>query len=114
MPHKEEDGGKELEREKARAKGKGKYNGKGKGKGKGWGKSKGKRKGWGKSKEAPVPKELKGLSATTKAGAPKCFRWSLESGCKNAQGGQTCWKGLHVCMKCGSSTHGAHACKDKK
>ena len=101
---------------KGKGKGKGKrkrtHNSKGYGKGKGWGKSKKGRKGWGKYKDTPLPKELQGLNANTKAGDPKCIGWNMQSGCNQAPGGQRCWKGLHVCMKCGSSTHGAHACKD--
>jgi hypothetical protein len=103
-----------------KGKGKGKVKGKGKrtyskgyGKGKGWGKSKKGKKGWGKRKGTPLPKELQGLNPNTKAGDPKCIGWNMPSGCNQAPGGQHCWKGLHVCMKCGSSTHGAHACKEK-
>ena len=91
-----------------KAKGKGKHKGKsgGKGKAKG-GKAKGKGK---KGKSGAVPKELIGLSPTTRAGAPICFPCQSKWGCQHAKGGQTCWKGLHVCMKCGACDHGAFNC----
>ena len=99
---------------KGKGKGKGKsWKGKGKGKFKGsWGGRKGKGKGGYKS-GGKVPKELKGLAPTTKAGARKCFDWNMKCGCKHAKGGKACWNGLHVCMKCGAADHGAEDCPKK-
>ena len=72
------------------------------GKGKGGNKNK---KGKG---EGRMPRELVGLKAE-KNGVPLCFDFNL-AGCSKAGNGSRCGRGLHVCMKCGSSTHGARGC----
>ena len=60
-----------------------------------------------------VPKELEGLRTRTNKGQNICFMCNLEAGCPNARWGQSCYKGLHVCMKCGGGAHGAHNCQKK-
>ena len=59
----------------------------------------------------PLPKELQGLSPTL-GGKRVCFAFNLD-GC---HGGNNCEKGLHACMRCGASNHGARskACPKKR
>ena len=57
----------------------------------------------------PVPTELVGLSPRSKDGAPICFAFNLK-GCHAATTDNKCPKGLHVCMRCGSSAHGGAKC----
>lgn len=65
------------------------------------------------SKQTAVPAALKGLDPN-RDGAPLCFDFSLAHGCKretwSTSKGVQCEKGLHLCMRCGSADHGAHAC----
>ena len=93
--------------------GKGKKGGKGS-KGSKGGKG-GKNSGKGKkgSGAGPVPKPLKGLSATTKKGDPWCFGFQFKNGCPHAGQGGKCWNGLHGCMGCGKFDHGAMQCPKK-
>ena len=80
---------------------------------------KGKASGIGKqgspSKQIAVPAALKGLDPN-KDGVPLCFDRNLAHGCKRdtwqTPAGVQCEKGLHLCMKCGSPDHGAHACSN--
>ena len=91
------------------AKGRGKDKGE---KGKG-GKASGIGKQGSPSKQIAVPAALKGLDPN-KDGVPLCFDRNLAHGCKRdtwqTPAGVQCEKGLHLCMKCGSPDHGAHAC----
>jgi len=90
--------------------GKGKKGGRGQWK-ESWGqKSSWKTKGTSATGSGKVPRELKGYSATTKKGAPKCFGWNMKCGCTYAGPGGTCKKGLHVRMICGAADHGAAKC----
>ena len=87
---------------------------KGKGKGKwvsqAWGKSQGKP---GKGKQTSVPAALKGLDPNYK-GKPVCFNHSLPHGCSeetwDTEDGHMCRRGLHLCMKCHATDHGASGC----
>ena len=62
-----------------------------------------------------MPAALKGLDPN-KDGVPLCFDRNLAHGCKRdtwqTPAGLQCEKGLHLCMKCGSPDHGAHACSN--
>ena len=78
------------------------------------------RKGDGKGKRgARVPLQLLDLGCVAKTpqgctvappDEPICFAYNLPGGCPNAQPGQRCSKGLHVCAKCfgGHSATSAH------
>ncbi len=72
---------------------------------------KGKGKGKGKTLPEPanLPAELKGLSSWTRTGKRRCWSFNMACGCTSAKAGQTCPKGLHVCMRCGGM-HPAHQC----
>ena len=69
-------------------------------------------KGKGKDRPPPanMPKELEGLRTRTRNGKPICWGANMPEGCSHAKWGQECYKGLHVCMKCGSH-HAATAGK---
>ena len=74
-------------------------------------------KGKGKEKQTPtepanLPSELRGLSSWTRTGKRRCWGFNMAAGCPGAKAGQTCSKGLHVCMRCGGM-HGAHVCPKK-
>ena len=74
-------------------------------------------KGKGKEKQTPtepanLPPELRGLSSWTRTGKRRCWGFNMAAGCPGAKAGQTCSKGLHVCMRCGGM-HGAHVCPKK-
>ena len=64
-------------------------------------------------KQTAVPAALKGLDPN-RDGTPLCFDCNLAHGCKRetwqTAKGLQCERGLHLCMRCGSSDHGAHAC----
>eukprot|EP00435_Cladocopium_sp_Y103_P067068 s523_g29.t1 len=66
-------------------------------KGKGKGKGKGKRRGRGPN----VPKDLIGKALQTPSGERICWPYNMSSGCKDAQPGQKCSRGLHVCAEPG-------------
>ncbi len=75
---------------------------KGKGKGKEKkGKGKGKKGNEKKRKFVPMPKPLQGCDPETTDGQPVCYDCNMWKGCKKAKWGETCDKGLHVCIKCG-------------
>ena len=63
---------------------------------------------FGKSR-MPMPKSLLGLEPE-RNGERICFGWNLPSGCNN----KNCSKGQHICMRCGSSEHGAASRKCPK
>jgi hypothetical protein len=65
------------------------------------------------AKAFQVPKELEGLRTRTNKGQNICFSANMEGGCQNAAWGQSCLKGLHMCMKCGGGGHGAASCPKK-
>ena len=65
------------------------------------------------SQNFQVPKELEGLRTRTNKGQNICFSANMECGCQNAKWGELCYKGLHVCMKCGGGGHGASSCPKK-
>ena len=46
-----------------------------------------------------APKELIGLNLRTKKGEPLCFAYNI-NGCTNAEPGQRCSKGFHICARC--------------
>ena len=73
------------------------------------GKSSGKGSKAGKSKKegSRIPKELLGLKRDFE-GKSFCFGFNLE-GCPE---GSNCKKGVHRCMKCGSSSHGFRLCNE--
>eukprot|EP00971_Amphidinium_carterae_P343364 6483081-Amphidinium_carterae.1 len=57
-----------------------------------------------------MPGPLQGLSPTHE-GQPVCYAYNLPQGCKLTVEDGKCSKGLHVCMKCHSKSHGAFSCK---
>ena len=73
----------------------------------------GKGKGKDKLAEPPnLPSELQGLSSWTRTGKRRCWSFNMACGCPTAKAGQSCVKGLHVCMRCGGM-HGAASCPKK-
>ena len=81
----------------------------GKGKGGSGAKSSG---GGGKKKSfIPVPEELRGLEPTV-GGKRACYSFNMD-GC---HAGKNCPKGIHACMRCGGTDHGARSklCPRKK
>ena len=73
----------------------------------------GKGKGKDKLAEPPnLPSELQGLSSWTRTGKRRCWSFNMACGCPTAKAGQSCPKGLHVCMRCGGM-HGAANCPKK-
>ena len=74
-------------------------------------KSKGKSKSKVKSKFSKgkggknVPAALRGGKFTTNSGQPVCYNYNL-GGCGDAQPGQSCWRGFHLCS--------AVKCKDRR
>ena len=62
------------------------------------GKGKGKRS---KGRGPNVPKPLIGKSLELPSGQRICWPYNLESGCSDAQSGQKCSRGLHVCAEPG-------------
>ena len=75
---------------------------KGGGRGSDGGKTK---KGEGKKKSfVPLPQELRGLEPSS-GGKRICFSFNMD-GC---HAGRDCPKGSHICMRCGSSSHGARS-----
>ena len=74
-------------------------------------KAKGKGKGGnGKpSSKGKMPAELIGLHQQDKSGRRMCYNYNLAKGCDLAGAGQTCSKGVRICMKC-FGAHPAHQC----
>ena len=86
-------------------------------KGKGKGKGKGKKGSPTKTSGKPsMPKELRHLEPTDAHGRRKCYGWNLEEGCSLPTSGHPpeCERGLHACMACGATDHGAVACPHNK
>ncbi len=74
-----------------------------------WDQPKGKGKGAG-----PMPKGLIGKARTTEDGRPICFNFNLE-GCPNAQRGDRCPRGFHVCAEPGcEGNHPLHEHSNKR
>ena len=57
-----------------------------------------------------MPSELQGLTSKTPDGKPICWHRNLKKGCNNTVKNGRCRFGMHVCMKCGKSGHGAADC----
>ena len=57
-----------------------------------------------------MPSELQGLTSKTQDGKPICWHRNLKKGCNNTVKNGRCRFGMHVCMKCGKSGHGAADC----
>ena len=71
------------------------------------------KKGKGKGNGKPfisMPKELLDFNPMAKSGKRICFAYNLD-GC-SARGAE-CKKGVHVCMRCGSSEHGQRSSRCK-
>ena len=62
-----------------------------------------------KEKDSHLPRDLIGLQAKDKNGKSFCFNFNLGK-CSDALSGNSCRRGVHVCMKCGDVSHGAKAC----
>lgn len=82
------------------------------------GKSKGKDKGKKGNKSGrfdnntPMPRELWGLESKTQNGAPICYGYNTQAGCRNATEHGGCRRGKHACAQkgCGGQ-HPAYECK---
>ena len=64
--------------------------------------------------EKPVPQmpeELAGLNKRTEAGKPLCWHFNMAKGCNNPVKAGRCRFGMHDCMKCLKTGHGAARCK---
>ena len=64
--------------------------------------------------EKPVPQmpeELAGLNKRTEAGKPLCWHFDMAKGCNNPVKAGRCRFGMHDCMKCLKTGHGAARCK---
>ena len=64
--------------------------------------------------EKPVPQmpeELAGLNKRTEAGKPMCWHFNMAKGCNNPVKAGRCRFGMHDCMKCLKTGHGAARCK---
>ena len=57
-----------------------------------------------------MPAELKGLTSRTADGKPICWHRNLKKGCNNTVKNGRCRFGMHVCMKCHKTGHGAADC----
>ena len=57
-----------------------------------------------------MPQELKGLSSKTSDGKPICWHRNLKKGCNNTVKNGRCRFGMHICMKCQKTGHGASDC----
>ena len=67
-------------------------------------------KGKGKGKRAPsMPAQPVGLEGARADGQRRCYGYNLGS-CKLSIDNGRCDRGVHECMKCGSTAHGAHTC----
>ena len=69
-----------------------------------------------KTSEKPIPKlpdELTGLTRKTAAGKPMCWHFNLSKGCNNPVRAERCRFGMHHCMKCLKTNHGAWQCKSE-
>ena len=63
-------------------------------------------------KPAPqMPEELAGLHKRTEAGKPLCWHFNMGKGCNNPVKAGRCRFGMHDCMKCLKTGHGAARCK---
>ena len=63
-------------------------------------------------KPAPqLPDELTGLARKTEAGKPMCWHFNMSKGCNNPVKGGRCRFGMHDCMKCLKTGHGAAKCR---
>ena len=75
-----------------------------------------KQKGKGRSGEGftKMPKELIGLPPRLD-GEAICFSFNLAKGCMSSlDGNNACSRGKHVCMRCGSTGHGASSSRCEK
>ena len=64
--------------------------------------------------KAELPDELKnvtGLKMTTEAGEKFCWPFNCKKGCKFANSGKSCRRGIHACMRCGKN-HSSQECKE--
>lgn len=64
--------------------------------------------------EKPVPQlpdELSGLNRKTEAGKPLCWHFNMSKGCNNPVKAGRCRFGMHDCMKCLKTGHGAAKCR---
>ena len=69
-----------------------------------------KSKGKGKGKRVPsMPAQLVGLEGARADGQRGCYGYNRGS-CKLSVDNGRCERGVHECMKCGSTAHGAHTC----
>ena len=57
-----------------------------------------------------MPAELKGWTSRTADGKPICWHRNLKKGCNNTVKNGRCRFGMHVCMKCHKTGHGAADC----
>ena len=67
-----------------------------------------------KAQKAELPDELKnvtGLKMTTEAGEKFCWPFNCKKGCKFANSGKSCRRGIHACMRCGKN-HSSQECKE--
>ena len=57
-----------------------------------------------------MPTELVGLHTKSSDNKPICWHRNLKKGCNNAVKSNRCRFGMHICMKCLKSGHGAFEC----
>lgn len=60
-----------------------------------------------------LPEELKGLKTKTSAGKPLCWHYNMSKGCNNPVKKERCRFGMHHCMKCLKTNHGASKCRSE-
>lgn len=65
-----------------------------------------------RSDSPKVPPELAGLHMRTKDNKPLCWHFNLAKGCNNTVSKGRCRCGMHLCMKCLKSGHGANQCPE--
>ena len=67
----------------------------------------------GKRSKASMPSELRGYEPTID-GKRVCFGFNMKKGCTDKTSDNTCSRGAHLCLQCGTSKHGACDCSSKK
>ena len=60
-----------------------------------------------------LPDELKGLKTKTGAGKPLCWHFNMAKGCNYPVRKERCRFGMHHCMKCLKTNHGASKCRSE-
>ena len=67
-----------------------------------------------KAQKTELPEELQnitGLRMATEAGEKFCWPYNCKKGCKFAEAGKSCRRGIHACMRCGKN-HSLQDCKE--